>query len=112
MMSVPHLRALEEALCRLGWRVIAVHPGDSYRISASWELQRGWSRLLIDFDGMSPNGDTCLPLAESYGCEVRGRPSASLYFRRVHRGRSLWQQELAEFVRSLGDPTPKGNATR
>jgi hypothetical protein len=84
--------------------VTAVHPGDGYRISATRELRRGGRRgsLLIDFDGLGPDGDACLPLAESYGCQVRGRPYALLYFRRVHRSRELREQELAEFVRSLG----------
>jgi hypothetical protein len=111
-MSAPHLRALEEALSRRGWRVVAVHPGDGYRSSASWELQRGGrdGSLLIDFDGMGPDGDACLPLAESYGCQVRNRPSASLYFRRVHRSRELWEGELAEFVRSLDTAGPSESA--
>ena len=101
-MSAPHLQTLEDALGRRGWRVVAVHPGDDYRVSATWELQRGGGgRLLIDFDGMGPDGGTCLPLVESYGCQVRGRPSASLYFRRVHRSRELWERELGEFVSSL-----------
>jgi hypothetical protein len=105
-MSAPHLRALEEALGRRGWRVAAVHAGDGYRVAATWEVRRGGSRLLIDFDGLSPDGDTCLPLAEGYGCRVRGRPSSSLYFRRVRRSRVIWERELAEFVRSLDEGTP------
>ncbi len=107
-MSVPHLRALEEALGRRGWWVIAVHPGDGYRVSATWELQRGGrdGSLLIDFDGLGPNGDVCLPLEASYGCQVRGQSAVSLYFRRPRRGRKLWEQELAEFVRSLDNAGP------
>jgi hypothetical protein len=61
---------------------------------------------LIDFDGfdgMSPDGDYCLPLEESYGCQVRGRAAGGLYFRRVNRSQSLWQQELAAFVQSLDE---------
>ena len=56
---------------------------------------------MIDFDGMGPDGDRCLALDESYGCQVRGRASISLYFRRVNRSRELWQRELAEFVQKL-----------
>lgn len=102
-MSKPHLRALEEALARKGWRILAVHPGDDYQISATWEIQRSSNEpsLFIDFDGLGGEGDFCLPLEESYGCQVRGRKSASLYFRPVNRSRKLWEQELAEFVRSL-----------
>src|SRR4051812_26716336 len=40
--------------------------------SCSAAAARG--RLLVDFDGLGPDGDACLPLAESYGCQVRGRP--------------------------------------
>jgi hypothetical protein len=87
---------------RRGWRVATVHPGDDYRVSGSWELHRsGSAPILIDFDGMGPDGDRCLPLDESYGCQVRGRASASLYFRRVNRSRELWQAELAGFVQKL-----------
>jgi hypothetical protein len=104
-MSVSHLRALEEALSGRGWRVVATYPGDDYRISASWELRRSGREgsLLVDFDGMGPDGDVCLPVEESYGCRVRGCPGVSLYFRRVNRSRQLWEQELADFVRSLDD---------
>jgi len=104
-MSILHLRALEEALSRRGWRVVAVHPGDGYQIAASWELERDarHGRLLIDFDGMAASGDVCLPLEQSYGCAVRGQPESSLYFRRPKRSHELWERELAEFVRSLDD---------
>ena len=107
-MSVPHLRALEEALARRGWRVVVVHPGDGYRVSATWELQRGRrdGSLLIDFDGLGPDGDVCLPLEKSYGCQVRGQLGDGLYFRRPRRSRELWEQELAEFVRSLDNAGP------
>jgi hypothetical protein len=102
-MSTPHLNALENALARRGWQAVAVHPGDDYRISATWELIRGDASLLIDFDGMGPEGDYCLQLAESYGCHLRGHPLQGLYFRRVNRSRELWEKELAEFVQSLDD---------
>jgi hypothetical protein len=97
------LAALEAALAQRGWRVVAVHPGDDYRISATWEVRRSSREpsLLIDFDGMGAEGDCCLPLEESYGCLVRGRGAASLYFRRVKKSRSVWEQELAAFVRTL-----------
>lgn len=100
-MSVSHLQALEDALTRRGWR-ISVRPGDDSRISATWELRRGRGEsLLLDFDGMGPDGRECLPLEQSYGCQVRGHPTLELYFRRINRSRHLWQQELAEFTRSL-----------
>lgn len=101
-MSASHLRALEKALACRGWRVAAVHPGDDYRVSGSWELHRsGTAPILIDFDGMGPDLDRCLPFEESYGCQVRGRVSVSLYFRRVNRSIELWQRELVEFVQKL-----------
>lgn len=101
-MSQPHLRALEEALVRRGWRIVTVHPGDDYQISATWEIQRsGQPSLLLDFDGMDEAGDNCLPIEQSYGCQVRGRSAIALYFRRVNKSRSLWEQELAAFVLAL-----------
>jgi hypothetical protein len=104
-MSKPHLRALENELVRKGWQIVAVHPGDDYRISATWEIRRGSTRpsVFIDFHGMEPGGDYCLPLEESYGCDVRGRPGVSLHFRRIHRSRRLWEQALAAFVRALDE---------
>lgn len=90
--------------------MVAVHPGDDYRISASWELHRGGGdRLFLDFDGLSPDGDVCLPLTESYGCHARGRSRVGLYFGRVSRSREHWERELAEFVRSL-DTVPSAEA--
>jgi hypothetical protein len=110
-MSQPHLRALEDALSRRGWRVVASHPGNDYEIAATWEIRRSSSEpsLFIDFDGMGPNGDICLPLETSYGCNIRGS-TIGLYFRRVNKSRPLWEQELAEFVRTLdSDVDPKGD---
>jgi hypothetical protein len=110
-MSKPHLRALEEALVRRGWRVVAVHPGNDCNISATWEIQRSSSHpsLFIDFDGMDDMN--CLPLEESYGCHVRGRSAqdrgACLYFRKPNKSRALWEQELAAFVLALEN---EGNA--
>ncbi len=110
-MSKPHLRALEEALLRKGWRVIAVHAGDDYRISATWEIERSSRQpsQFIDFDGMDDM--VCLPLEESYGCHIRGRAAtdraAWLYFRRPNKSRELWEQDLAAFVLALDS---EGNA--
>jgi hypothetical protein len=112
-MSKPHLRALEQALLRKGWRVIAVHPGDDYRISATWEIQRSSQERIkfIDFEGIDDM--VCLPLEQSYGCRVRGRSdkAASLYFRKPTKSRTLWEQELAAFVLAVDDEgSTKGSA--
>src|SRR5262249_44012755 len=103
--SKPHLCDLEAALARKGWRVAAVHAGNEYDISATWKIQRSAREpgLFIDFNGMEPDGDRCLPLEESYGCTLRGRSSVALYFRRVNKSRELWEQDLARFVRALDD---------
>jgi hypothetical protein len=104
-MSKDHLRDLEEALLRKGWRIIAVHPGDDYRISATWEIRRSNSQPseFIDFDGLDDMD--CLPLEQSYGCDIRGRSArdeaASLYFRKPNKSRALWEQDVAAFVRAL-----------
>ena len=80
-MSQEHLHDLENTLTRRGWRIVAVLPGDSYSISATWEIQRSTRQpsLFIDFDGLDIDG-YCRPLERAYGCEVRGRPEVSLYF--------------------------------
>ena|SRR2546428_11882320 len=102
-MSHQHLTALEQALGRKGWRIIAIHPGNDYNISASWEIRRRLSQesLFVDFYGLSEDGDICLPLAESYACYVRGREFLSLYFRKVNRSRLLWRRELKDFIQGL-----------
>jgi hypothetical protein len=104
-MSRPHLRALEAALARKGWRVVAIHPGNDYDITVTWEVRRSASEpsLFIDFYGLRLDGDGCLPLEESYACTLRGRSSVDLYFRRVNKSRELWQQDVAQFVRALDD---------
>ena len=56
-MSKRHLVALEEVLARRGWHVVAVHPGDNYRVSASWEIKRN-------------AGETILAKAEELGCDL------------------------------------------
>ena len=80
-MSERHLNALQDALIRHGWRIVGVLPGDDHRLSATWELNRSEKEaLLIDFFGMSPDGDRCLPLIESYGCRCAGQFIAPALF--------------------------------
>jgi|SRR5262245_2892750 len=99
-MSKAHLDALEKALARKGWRIVAVDPGDDLR-PPIWEVQRGdQTKLLIEFSNLGPEGNS-FSLEESYGCQVRGHESASLYFRRINRSRLLWEQELVAFVQAL-----------
>lgn len=99
-----HLDELRDALERKGWRVVAELPGDDYRVSATWELQRSGDprSLLIDFDGLDDLN--VLPLDESYACRVRGT-DCSLYFgRRGETGsakRTHWRDELKAFVESF-----------
>ena len=103
-MSILHLSSLKSSLLQRGWRVVAAHAGDGYRISASWEIQRSTKspNLVLDFDGLEPMGDFCLPLEESYGCSVRGHRSVSLYFRRkIVTRRKLWNEDLESFIDAL-----------
>ena len=96
-MAVWHLNDLEQALLLRGWRIVARLPGDNYRISATWRLERGNDprSILIDFNGQA---DTkTLPIEESYGCDQRGTKN-ELYFRR--KGTD-WTKELAQFVTAL-----------
>ena len=100
-----HLKALDHALTQRGWRVVAVHPGNDLNVSASWEIQRSTEEppLFIDFDGLDDL--RCLPLEQSYGCQVRGEYGPSLYFR---KNNPLWPRDLEQFVRALErtEPSP------
>jgi hypothetical protein len=103
-MAQWHLDDLRNALDHLGWRFEAEHPGDDYRISATWEFSRSSppTRLLIDFDGLDDM--KTLPLLESYGCRVRDT-TFSLYFGKrgepESRARKRWAEQLATFAAAL-----------
>lgn len=101
-MAERHLRDLESALSRRGWRIVQVLPGDDYAISASWEVQRSTREpsVVIDFGGMDKSGDFCHPLERAYACEVRGRYEISLFFGKGPR----WKEELDAFVAALEEP--------
>ena len=100
-MAQWHLDQLREALERKGWRLQSELPGDDYRISGSWAMERSGSSgaMVIDFEGLEDM--KTLPMAESYACSVRGTRH-TLYFRR--RGetgstaRERWSDELQMFV--------------
>ncbi|HXG68394.1 MAG TPA: hypothetical protein VNO70_25085 [Blastocatellia bacterium] len=100
-----HLEELRNALERRGWRIVSELPGDGYAISASWEIQRSDKApsLFIDFNGLADM--VTLPIEKSYGCQVRGYESLSLYFRK--RGetgsnrKQIWQSDLKQFIESL-----------
>jgi hypothetical protein len=53
--------------------------------------------VLIDFDGLDDL--VCLPLSQSYGCSVRGRPDLNLYFGKGRRPQ--WGNDLRGFVEAL-----------
>jgi hypothetical protein len=99
-MSAWHLADLRNELERRGWRIVAELPGDDYRISGSWEVQRSTRRapLLIDFEGMEGSGDSCLPMPQSYACTLRTQRHLSLYFA---KSRMAWDEELAAFLDGL-----------
>ena len=99
-----HLDELRSALERKGWRVIAELPGDDYRVSATWELRRSGDprSLLIDFDGFDDMN--CLPLDESYACQVRDTDHSLSFSRRGETGsaaRARWHDTLISFVDSF-----------
>ena len=95
-----HQEELRHALERKGWNIVAVHSGDDHHISGSWEIRRSTHRptLFIDFDGLDDL--KCLPMAQSYGCGVRGFPAVSLYFRK-QRSRHLWLADLQTFIAGI-----------
>src|SRR5262245_34472637 len=102
-MAQWHLDELEAALAKQGWRLAATLPGDEYKISASWKLQRAGdpSLLIIDFDDLA--GMKTLPIDQAYAATIRGT-TPSLHFGRRgffgSRARNKWQADLAAFVRA------------
>ena|ERR1700754_284939 len=99
-----HLDELRDALEHKGWRVVAELPGDDYRVSATWELQRSGDprSLLIDFSGLDDLN--VLPLDESYACSLRGTGCSLQFTRRGENGsakRTRWHDELKAFVDSF-----------
>lgn len=99
-----HLDELRSTLERKGWRVVNELPGDEYRISGTWELQRSSDprSLFIDFDGLDDLNT--LPLDESYACRVRGTDHSLYFGRRGETGstaRTRWRDELSSFVNSF-----------
>jgi hypothetical protein len=96
-MSEWHLDELRAALTNRGWKVLAVHPGDDYAVSGSWEIERStrYPPLFIDFNGL--DDDRCLPIEQAYVCEVRGG-KPDLYF---HRPGDKWRAKLKAFVLNL-----------
>ena len=100
-----HLKEIKLELERSGRRIVAEHPGDGYRVSASWEIARGRdeSSIFIDFDGLDDM--ETLPIDQSYGCSIRDLRAAGLYFTpkgegKLHR-REQWKKELNQFVAQL-----------
>ncbi len=103
-MAEWHLKDLQTALACAGWRVEAELPGNDYNISGTWKVTRGKSEeIFIDFDGLDDMAT--LPIEQSYGCGVRGRPAPKLYFGRMGaKGsdqRTGWQSVLRKFVSEL-----------
>jgi len=99
-----HLQEIRDALESRGWRFVAEHPGDNYRISATWQIERSTKKpIFIDFEGLDDL--ITLPLEQSYGCKVRGSDSHGLYFGRQGVGgsgrRQKWQQDLQQFLVEL-----------
>lgn len=97
-MSEKHLRDLRNRLEANHWHFVREEPGDGYRISAVWIIERpdGSNRLHIAFEGLDDMHT--LPIGESYGCSVQEHPEISLYFARVSRS---WPAELSRFINKL-----------
>ena len=100
-----HLKEVKLEFEKNGWRIVAEHPGDGYRVSASWEIARGQDEvgIFIDFDGLDDM--KTLPIDQSYGCSIRGWRASGLYFGRKGEGKSVkrerWQKDLKQFVSQL-----------
>ncbi len=105
-MAVWHLDELRSALERKGWRVVTELPGDDYSISAGWEIQRSGDprKPVIEFCGFDDM--QCLPLDQSYACQIRDTKVSLSFSRRGETGspaRTRWRSELNSFVESIND---------
>jgi hypothetical protein len=103
-MAEWHLHDLEHALTQRGWRTRDAMEAPGARewgISGSWEIARGSSRFVLEFEGGDGDGVSTYPIEQAYGCYVCGRERISLYFRR--RSNPAWREELDAFVTSLDD---------
>ena len=104
-MAEWHLREIRNALEARGWRIVAQHPGDDYRVSATWEIERSTkeSPVFLDFEGLDDL--ITLPLEQSYSCRIRGHNSLGLDFGRKGAGgsrrRQKWQSDLQQFLNEL-----------
>jgi hypothetical protein len=65
------------------------------------EIERGASKLVLDFEGGDGDGVITYPIERAYACHVRGVERLGVYFRR--RSNPTWRQELDAFVSSLDD---------
>jgi hypothetical protein len=97
-----HVGELEQLLTKRGWRVAETLPGDDYRIAATWAIERGDRRMLLDFECL-PEG-VPLSLEHAHACSLRGLPGVGLSFGKrasaAHPGRT-WSSDLEDFVAAL-----------
>jgi hypothetical protein len=99
-----HLRKLEQRLQQRGWQVIAVRDAESVQVSATWEVERGESRLLFDFF-IDPelNGRA---VEHAYAVVVRDHSGCGLYLGKKPteaRPNRPWEQDLTAFVAALDE---------
>ena len=102
-MAQWHLNDLKASFERYGWRVVAELPGNDYKISGSWELQRNASVVIVDFEGLDDM--STLPIHEAYACRIRGSEHSLYFGGRGNSGsaaRDRWRSELASFVMAAG----------
>lgn len=105
-MAEWHLHDLEHALTQRGWLTTDTMEAPGARkwgISGSWEIERGGSRFVLDFEGGNGDGVVTYPMEQAYGCHIRERKDLGLYFRRPSN--PAWREELTAFVTSLNDLT-------
>jgi len=97
-LTVSHLNDLYAGLAAAGWTIVAQHPGDDYKISGSWEVQRStrYPPVFIDFEGFDDM--ICRPIEEAYGCHLRNEQKIGVYFGKMG-GR--WKDSLLRFISAL-----------
>lgn len=106
-MPAWHLHELEHALTQRGWITRDLHEpleARGFGHSATWEVNRGDRRLLLDFDGGDGDGLTTHPIERAYGCHVREHKDVTLYF--YEQASPRWSEALASFLASFDALNP------
>ena len=95
-MAQWHLKQLQEALRKIGWRVVEELPGDGNSFSGYWRIQRDAQTFQLALYGLHEDG--VLPVEKAYACYLTEAETVDLYF---SHHRETWQRTLDNFLIQL-----------